>query len=282
MQQTSELYKQILQNPNHWFESSLSIGEKGHLLDHKGNSIVFGIDDDGTNLYIATSIGGAESGFNDSMLISINTSRKLFADDVPQCGCAIASEIDVEMLAPLTEVPRKAKLVPYVRATDGTNYSEWIQKGVYFVDTRETSVGLGGQNILTMHGYDRMVEMDIDFPSVDLSEYINPDTDVVTDRVILNIISDKLEIDIEENTLNNIVVNGYEVGLPLGYSVREVLQQIAAAYVGNFIINDSGALKLVQINAMPRETNILIDEFGNQIVFGIDPEEEPQEVKILV
>ena len=265
MQQTSELYKQILQNPNHWFEASLVIGESGLLLDNKGDYIVFGAGANSVRILVDT--GGAESGFNDSQLISMTTSSKVFADDIPQCGCAIASEIDVEMLAPLTEVPRKARIVPYVRITDGTNFSEWIQKGVYYVDTRETSVGVGGQNILKFHGYDSMVETDVDFPSISTHNFPCSDVQLIQD------ISGFLKINVDERTLD-IMTDNYQIGLPLGYSIREVLQQIAGAYCGNFIINDVGELRLIQINEMPQETNLLIDNEGYQIVFGVSPEEE--------
>lgn len=262
MQQTSALYKQILANPNHWFECSLVIGESGLLLDHTGDYILFGTGSNSVRLLIDT--GDAESGFNDSQLISLKTSNKLFADGIPQCGCAIASEIDVEMLAPLSEVPRKARIVPFVRVTDGTNYSEWIQRGVYFVDTRETSVGIGGQNILKFHGYDSMVETDVDFPSVSSHDFPSTDVQIIQD------IADYLKIDVDDRTWD-IMTEGYMIGLPVGYSIREVLQQIAGAYCGNFIMNDVGQLRLVQLNEMPSETNLLIDTEGYRLVFG-DPE----------
>lgn len=273
MQNTSALYKQILASPNHWFESSLVLGDSGLLLDSTGDYIVFGTGSESTRILIDT--GNAESGFNDSMIVSLKTSGKVFSSDVPECGCAISSEIDVEMIAPLTDIPRKARVVPFIRATDGTNYSEWLQKGVFFIDTRETSVGVGGQKILKFHGYDVMVETDVDFPSTSAEVY--------TDIQVLQVISNYLKsidkyFNINQHTLD-IMTQGYVVGLPLGYSMREILQQLSAAYCGNFIINDYGELRLVQINELPRETNLLIDNEGYQIVFGVSPNEE---VKLLV
>ena len=270
MQETSELYKQILSNPSHWFECALVVGDSGLLIDHQGDYITFGTGANSVRILIDD--GGAEGGFNESVLISILTTSKLFAKDIPQVGCAISSEIDVEMLAPLTEISKRARVVPYVRVTDGAETSEWIQHGVYYIDTRETSVDASGEKVLKFHGYDAMVETDVDFPSVSSHDFPCSDVQIIQD------ISDYLNINVDERTWE-IMTENYQIGMPLGYSIREVLQQVAGAYVGNFIISDVGELRLVQINEMPPETNLLIDEEGYQIVFGVSPNEE---VRILV
>ena len=63
---------------------------------------------------------------------------------------------------------------------------------------------------------------------------------------------------------------GYMFPLPLGYSSREVLGLIAASYGGNFIISDENQLLLIKLGDLPRETNYLIDEDGDVIIFGDD------------
>lgn len=266
MQETSALYKQLIQSTTHWFEISLVIGDSGLLLDDKGNTLVFGAD------RILIDTGGADGGFDETYLISLQTTSKIFEDENPQVGCAIASEIDVEMLAPLAEIPKKARVVPYVRVTDGTQYSEWLQKGVYFIDTRETNIGVGGEEVLKFHGYDSMVETDVEFPGISSHDFPCSDVQLIRD------IAAYLGVTVDERTWEIMTAN-YQIGLPLGYSIREVLQQLAGAYCGSFIFNDYGELRLVQINGMPPESNLLIDEAGYTIVFGLTPNEE---VRILV
>jgi hypothetical protein len=60
----------------------------------------------------------------------------------------------------------------------------------------------------------------------------------------------------------------YTYPLPVGYSSREVLGIIAASYGGNFIISDEGQLLLIRLCDLPRETNYLIDQTGDILLFG--------------
>lgn len=265
MQQTSELYKELIQNPNHRFEVSLVIGDSGLLLDNKGDYITFGLGANATRILVDS--GTADGGFNETFLISLSTTSRIFDEDNLQVGCAIASEIDVEMIAPVAEIPKKARVVPYIRVTDGAQHSEWIQKGVYYIDTREISTGNGGEDVLKFHGYDLMVTTDVDFPSVSSHDFPCADTQIIQD------IADYMGITVDERTWE-IMTDGYQIDLPLGYSVREVLRQIAGAYCGAFILNDFGELRLIQINGMPPESNLLIDHDGYTIVFGASPNEE--------
>ena len=61
---------------------------------------------------------------------------------------------------------------------------------------------------------------------------------------------------------------GYYFPLPVGYSMREVLGMIAAAYAGNFIITQTGELRLVTMFDLPPETRNLLTEDGFKIVIG--------------
>lgn len=269
MQTTSQLYKDILAEPSHRYEVSLAIGESGLLLDTQGNYITFGLGSNIVRLLVDT--GGAESGFNDTTLVSVKISQNLFDADLPKVGCAVSAEIDVEMIAPLTEVPKKARIVPYVRVTNGTQTSEWIQQGVFYIDTREMTANEGGVSVLKFHGYDKMVETDKDFPSISSHDF------PATDTVIVQDIAEAIGFDVDSRTWTAMNM-AYQIGLPVGYSCREILQYIAGAYCGNFIINESGDLRLVSLNEMPQETNLLIDNLGYRIVFGSGE----NEVRILV
>ena len=153
MQTTSETYQRLLSSTNYRYEVTLVIGESGSLIDQSGDYITFA-DSGGGSFRLLVDTGEADSGFNESQLISLKITQSLFSEDVPMCGCAIASELDVEMIMPISSIPRKARVVPYVRLTDGTETSEWLQQGVFFIDTREVTHNPYGDEVLSFHAYD--------------------------------------------------------------------------------------------------------------------------------
>lgn len=257
MQQTSALYREIIASDNHWFETSLVIGDSGRLIDNERDIITFG----GTAILVDT--GSPDSGFDETILMSLQTSHAVFNQNVPVVGSAVSGEIDVTMLAPVADVPKMARLTPFIRATDGVRVSEWIPKGVYFIDTRHTSHNANGLDILTIHGYDSMLKFESDYPSDNEHDYPMLDTAMVQH------IADSIEINVDPRTFER-MNHGYTFPLPVGYSSREVLGIIAASYGGNFIISDENQLLLIKLGDLPKETNYLIDAAGDAIVFGGD------------
>ena len=119
MQQTSELYKQILSNPNH----------------HKETKIV---------------IAGTEYGQGN--IVSVRTSGGLYT--TPGIGNCAARQIDLEIL-PIGTIPRQAQIKVFVRLALAEQFSEWIPKGVFFVSTRAKDKRTGS---LTITGYDAMLK----------------------------------------------------------------------------------------------------------------------------
>ena len=118
MQETSSIYKKLLADPGHWKEYTLVIGESGVLVDEFSNRITFG----GTGIFVATT--GADSGFRESSIISMSTQKAIFSDSNPTVGNCIAGQITVEMIKPKGDIPRRARLAPYVRLTNGKEHSE--------------------------------------------------------------------------------------------------------------------------------------------------------------
>lgn len=257
MQQTSALYNEIIASDNHWFETRLVIGDSGRLIDKSGDAITFG----GTAILVDT--GGPESGFDETTLISVNTSNRVFSKNVPVVGSAVSGEIDVEMIEPFGELPKKARLAPYVRATDGERVSEWLPKGVFYIDTRYTSHNDDGLIVMTIHGYDSMLEFEQDYPSDDENTY------PLLDTAMVQHIADSIKIGVDPRTFER-MDKGYTFPLPIGYSSREMLGFIASAYGGNFVISDENQLLLIKLGDLPKETNYLIDPLGNALVFGGD------------
>lgn len=119
MQATSELYREILSNPNHYKEIKLDIA-------------------------------GVEYG-QDS-IVSVQTSGGLFT--VPGIGNCAARQIYLEIL-PTNNIPRQAPIRVFVRLVLGEQASEWLPKGAFFISTRAKDKRTGS---LTITGYDAMLK----------------------------------------------------------------------------------------------------------------------------
>lgn len=255
MQDTSALYKDLLAS-DHIVETRLAIGETGVLITKFRESITFG----GVSILVGSS--GADGGYDESVLISMSTRNQLFSTDGPSVGCCVSGEIDIEMINPYGDVPRQARLVPYVRLTDGKRHSEWIQKGVFYVDTRQKVDDGSSVEKVTIHGYDSMLKAEQLYPSSKL-RWPALDVDVVRE------IAEFMGISVDSRTIS-LMKHRYLIQYPGEYYCREVLAYIAAMYAGCFTMSDLGELRLVAINSIPPETRYLITATGQAITFGGD------------
>lgn len=259
MQQTSALYQSLLSeylggSTRIKMETRLAIGKSGVLITKRGESITFG----GTSIRVG--ISGADGGYDETLLISMKSDSRVFSEDAPAVGCCIAAELDVEMNKPIGEIPRQARLIPYVRLTDGEKYSEWIQKGVFYVDTRAKKEDGSAIEKIVLHGYDSMLKTEQDYPASTL-QWPARDIDVVRE------IAEFIGVSVDARTVEQMVY-GYPVQYPGEYSCREVLGYIAAMYAGCFVMSDLGELRLVALNGIPAETRYLIASTGQPITFG--------------
>ena len=237
MQTVSALYNTIIAQTNHWFETRVRI-----------NGVYYG----------------------ETQLMSVTATNRIFGAEQPTVGGCISGELEVKMLAPTVAIPRMAEVRPYVRVTDGTQTSEWIPQGVFYIDTRETTHNDNGLDILTLHCYDAMLKAESDYPSTS-HNWPYSDKNVVKEIAkgmgLQSSISATSGIDPRTLTLMN---KNYQIGLPAGYSMREVLGNIAAMYAGNWIMNYEGKLRLITLTELPSETNYLIDSAYDAITFGGD------------
>lgn len=254
MQNVSTLYQDIVAG-NHWFETRLVIGDTGVLVEKSGDAITFG----GVRILVATS--GPDAGYGENMLVSMSTKKPLFSS-TPSVGNTCAGEIDVKIIKPTALISVKSQLAPFVRATDGSRYSEWIPKGKYFVDTRSETT-LGDDVLLSLHGFDAMLFADEDYPAE--TELLWPAKDIK----VVEEIATSMGVGIDSRVYE-IIKNGYSVQYPAGYSKREVLGYIGAMYAGNWCMNDYGELMLIPIAELPKETRYLIAGNGDNrtITFG--------------
>ena len=263
MQTTSALYKRLL-GEEHSVEARLVIGESGILITEDGDGIIFGRNN-GQDIRILVEQGGADDGFTEAEIFDMSTYNELFSGTTPTVGQTVAGQIDVTMLDMRVNIPRMAQLIPYIRlvSADGTEHSEWIKKGVYYLDTREVTHNDDGLNVLTLTGFDAMLKAQDDYPSSASVSYPARDT------VIVQTIARAMGVDVDERTWD-IMTAQYTYGLPAGYSMQEVLSSIATSYVANWIITDEGMLRLVSFADIPKETRLLTDEVGYAIIFGTE------------
>lgn len=221
--------------------------------------IAYIMNGDGTSR-ILTGASGADSGYDETLLISMETDSRVFSENTPDVGACISSQIDVEMIKPFAELPKQARLVPYVRLTDGIRHSEWIQKGVFYIDTRAKVEDGSSIEKIVLHGYDDMLKAEQDYPASTLA-WPAKDVDVVRE------IAEFIGVSIDYRTIP-MINRGYTIQYPTGYSCRDVLGYIAAMYAGCFIMSDLGDLRLVTIYGIPKETRYLIEANGYAITFG--------------
>lgn len=237
MYSVSALWGTLIADPEHWFETKAIIA-------------------------------GTEYGQDQIMEMSV--ALRMFSEQQPGVGGCLAGELKLKMLAPATPVPRMARIEPYVRVTNGAQTSEWIPQGKFFIDTRETTRNDDGLPITTFTAFDSMLKAEGEFPSTTES-YPRADIDVVKEIAkamgLQSTITGTQGID--DRTIA-LMTNGYQIGLPVGYTMREVLSNIAAMYAGNWYMNYDGQLLLSAVNGIPVETNYLVDNVGDAITFGGD------------
>lgn len=229
MQVTSTLYKALLRNPEHLKE-------------------------------VKVAVAGEEYG--QDRILSLSTSGGLYASDNPTVGSARAREIDLELLDP-GSIPRMAEIRVSVRLVlrdpmtgEITSASEWLPKGVFYIDTRSDDTENGS---LTIHGYDAMLKTGQAYlTDGDTREWPRTMDTVAAD------IAQRIGAPIDART----VVKPYLMGYPNDYTMGEVLGYIAAAHAANWIITDAGKLRMVGLAEIPAETYNLINEEGTAITFG--------------
>ena len=191
---------------------------------------------------VKVAIAGTDYGMN--VLTSLNSNRSVFGSGSPRLGLAPAGELSLSLYINSASVPRMAEIRPYFRVVNDTQQSEWIAKGVYYVDTREADTTTG---LLTLHAYDAMLKGEQAYPS---TSHLWPaaDLDVVTE------IASFLGVTVDAQT-TSLMTAGFMIPLPAQYTLRETLQYIAALYGGSFVITDANTLRLIPLWSVKSEAD---------------------------
>lgn len=214
---TSALYKSIL-------------AEKNHSVEWKIN--VNGVDY-GTDKIDANAAGGDAR----PRLV-----RKLFTGSDPEVGACVASQLSCSLFEASANIPRMAAVVPSYRLVYGAQASEWIQKGVFYIDTRGTDEALG---TTMLHCYDAMLKADGENGKsyADLTGFTTwPQAMSAVAAEIATIIG--VQIDARTTFGSG---TGYSVEYPNDLTMREVLGYIAAAHGACWTMTDAGKLRMVKI-----------------------------------
>lgn len=244
MQTTSALYKTLLASKTARREVRVLIDcepdADNYLRDSDHDTVL-----DSQNTPIGTNITyEGQKAYYEEDLFEATIDGALFAESTLSFGGCVSRELRLRLYPRGANIPRMAKMEPQVRLRDGDVVSEWIPKGIFYIDTRETDRSSG---ILTLTGYDAMLKAE--------AEYISPgDVGVwpLPMSVVAAEICSMMGLEMDSRT----EITDYPVELPTGYSMREVLSAIAAANAGNWIITDDGKLRLVRIDETRDTVNL--------------------------
>lgn len=152
----------------------------------------------------------------------------------------------------LGDIPRMAQIIPYCRE-EGTE--EWTQLGVFFISTRREI-----EDKLEIVAYDCMLKSENPWVPDQSLEF--PMTMGAAAAEIARLMGTELD---ERCSFND----SYFVDYPANeYAMRDILEFIATAHAGNWIVTGEGKLLLVPLYGMPPETNYLVNERGRAITFA--------------
>lgn len=166
----------------------------------------------------------------------------LWGTGSPKVGCCVSRQLDI-MVMPQGTIPRMAEIRLETRLVikdlltgEGTQSSEWLPKGTFFLDTRDPDKTSG---VLVIHAYDAMLKAE--------EQYIPTDSESTSwPRKMPAVVADicyRMGVALDERT----VLQDWDVEYPGDMTMREILGYIAACHVGNWTITDTGALRLVPL-----------------------------------
>lgn len=188
--------------------------------------------------------------------VSHSVEQKLF--ETFGFGNASGSTLKLELYAP--DIPKGATVRRECRLVNEEQASEWIPKGTFYIVSRSEEDGLWNIKASdAMRKAEKVWEpfSEDDFPMsmIDAVAYA---------RSVMGETPDK-SIELDERS----VIPDRTVDYPANdMTFRQLLEYVAAAGLGNFIITDENKLRLVSLLSAPAEAGYLVTETGNPITFG--------------
>lgn len=183
--------------------------------------------------------------------ISHSVSSELY----PEFGIGNATAASLKMSLFSSGIPRGATIKRFIRLKNGTQVSEWLPKGVFFINRRAKD-----GDRWSVEAFDAMRKAEAVW---------EPDQSIPFPLTMPNAVKEFariMGISIDSRTYLDA---SYTIDYPANnYTIRDELRFIAVAHAGNWVITDTGELLLVPLISVPKETNYLVTEKGDAITFG--------------
>ena len=165
-------------------------------------------------------------------IVSCEIERNLL-ENTAEVGNATAAVLTLE-ISQGEAIPKRAKVVVQYRLALDDARTDYIPKGTYWINTREKD-----GCYLKLTCYDAMLMAQQDYlGDVTADDWPQQETACVTE------IAQRIGVEIDPRTQIGTGDN-HQVSMPVGRTMREVLEQIAAANGGNWCITPAGKLLLV-------------------------------------
>lgn len=174
----------------------------------------------------------------DDEIISGTLTRDLMNSSEFGIGNVYVAEFECTVvISSTTSISRMAEVLVYCRLTDGETSSEWLQRGAFYINTRKQK-----GKLLTLSCYDAMLLGDQPFltDGEELSYPLSQTTAVQRIRIALGVPLDP----------RTTIDSSYTMDYPNDMTMREVLAHIGVCNSGNWIITDTGALRLVVLSPL--------------------------------
>lgn len=185
----------------------------------------------------------------ETQIKKIETERPGINAEIPSVGGALSATLQMTVINPSFTIPTRAEIVVYYRACNETQNSEWLEYGTFYIDTRETSANYNAVQTITITAFDSMIKTEADYPDANHNwPYL--------DKNVVAEIAQTIGVTVDSRTNDNLTA-GYMVELPSGYTMREVLEHIAAANCGNFVITSENELLFVPLIGLDPEINLV-------------------------
>lgn len=193
----------------------------------------------GTTREYAFDINGTWYGPDEDAEVSHSVNGELYSE----FGIGNAASAKLSLIIWADDIPKGSTIKRYVRLRYGDQVSEWLPKGVFYSSRRADD-----DRCWSVDAFDALRKADVEWePDASLSFPMSmPDAVAEFCRI--------LGVELDDRTVLNDMVTlddgtaMYSVDYPSsGTTIRNELCWIAAAHGGNFIMTDTGALRLVPL-----------------------------------
>lgn len=185
----------------------------------------------------------------------VEVSQSVTREQYSELGFGNATTAKLTLSIFADNIPRGATIKRFVRLVNGSQVSEWLASGVFFINRRSEEDGLWN-----IEAYDVMRKAE--------QEWI-PRDDLVFPLSMPDAVEEFAQImgcEIDPRTVLN---PAYTIDYPAsGTTIRQEFQYIGAAHGGNWIVTGEGKLLLIPLGSAPPETHYLVTKKGRAITLG--------------